>query len=238
LSVGATWVYSVTVDDVVEFHWTGLVTETVTSGKPQGDTWFFQSNVQGHPFRTQPMDRSQSYVVRDGRVYKVPSDRDPIEFIATEGQSFGFSQILAWPLSVGQKWGPAEFLARGDTYVWRVDARESVSAPVGTFDDCYRLSFYWNDSHQLTWFCPGAGIVRRETHHHGSHHDEVWELHELKVPAAHTSAPLAGSAAGLVCNRLPRCIFDGTIAGASRSLLLALAKDISRAPAKGCLLIC
>jgi hypothetical protein len=63
LSIGATWVYSVTVDDVVEYHWTGPVTETITAGKPQGLGWIFQSDVQGHPFRTQPVDRSQFYGV-------------------------------------------------------------------------------------------------------------------------------------------------------------------------------
>ena len=79
LSVGATWVYSVTVDDVVEYHWTGLVTETITAGKPQGAGWIFQSDVQGHPFRSQPTGRLQFYVAQEGRVYKVPGNRDPIE---------------------------------------------------------------------------------------------------------------------------------------------------------------
>jgi len=193
LSVGATWVYSVTVDDVMEYHWAGPVTETITAGKPQGLGWIFQSDVQGHPFRTQPVDRSQSYVVQNEHVYKVLGDRDPVEYVATEGQSFGVSQILVWPLSVGQKWGPAEFLARGDVYVWRVEAQESVSTPAGKFDGCYRLSFYWADSHQLAWFCPGTGTVRWETHHHGSRHDEVWELREFRpggaTPGAVSASP-------------------------------------------------
>ena len=192
LSVGATWVYSVTVDDVVEYHWMGPVTETITAGKPQGLGWVFQSDVQGHPFRSQPMDRLQFYVAQEGRVYKVPGNRDPMEYVATEGQSFGVSQILVWPLSVGQKWGPAEFLARGDVYVWRVEAQENVSTPAGKFDGCYRLSFYWADSHQLAWFCPGTGVVRWETHHHGSRHDEVWELREFRPgEATRAAAPVS-----------------------------------------------
>ena len=179
LSAGATWVYSITVDDVAEYHWTGLVTETITAGKPQGLGSVFQSDLQGHPFRTQPVDRLHSYVVLDGSVYKVPGTRDPLEFVATEGQSFGVSQILVWPLAVGQKWGPPEFLTR-DVYVWRVETQESVSTPAGRFDGCYRLSFDWIDSRQLAWFCPGTGIVRWETHHHGTRHDEVWELREFR----------------------------------------------------------
>ena len=179
LSVGATWVYSITVDDVVEYHWMGPVTETITAGQPQGAGWIFQSDVQGHPFRTQPVDRSQYYVVQDERVYKVPGDRNPTEYVATEGQSFGFSQILVWPFSIGQKWGPAEFLARGDMYVWRVEAQENVPTPAGKFNGCYRLAFDWTDSNQLAWFCAGVGFVRWETHHHGSRHDEVWELQRL-----------------------------------------------------------
>jgi len=191
LSVGATWIYSVTLDDVVEFHWTGLVTETITAGKTQGAAWIFQSDLQGHPFRSQPMDRLQSYVALDHRVYKVPGDRDPMEFVATEGQSFGVSQILTWPLGVGQKWGPAEFLARDDGryYIWRVEAKESMLTPNGKFDDCYRLAFDWTDSRQLAWFCPGTGFVRWETHHRGSRHDEVWELNEFHKQGS-TSAPV------------------------------------------------
>ena len=181
MSDGATWVYSVTVDDVVESHWTGPVTETITGGKPQGGGWVFQSDVQGHPFRTQPVDRSQSYVVQDERVYKVPGDRNPTEYVATEGQSFGVSQILVWPLSIGQKWGPDESLPRGDgMYVWRVEAQENVSTPAGGFDGCYGLAFDWTDSNQLAWFCAGVGFVRLETHHHGRCHDEVWELREFQ----------------------------------------------------------
>jgi hypothetical protein len=190
LSVGATWVYSVTVDDVVEYHWTGLVTETITASKSQSTGWIFQSDVQGHPFRTQPIDRSRSYVVLDEHVYEVPGDRDPMGYVATEGQSFGVSQILIWPLSVGQKWGPAEFLVRGDVYVWRVEAQESVSTPAGNFDGCYRLAFDWADSNQLAWFCAGIGFVRWETHHHGSRHDEVWELQEFQRAASQATLGL------------------------------------------------
>ena len=191
LSVGATWVYSVTIDDVVELHWTGLVTETITSSQPQGDGTVFQSELQGHPFRSQPGDRLLSYVAQNGRVYKVPGDRDPMEFVATEGQSFGASRILVWPLSIGQKWGPPEFLAREDGryYIWRVEAQESVTTPAGKFDDCYRLAFDWTDSRQLAWFCPGTGFVRWETHHQGSRHDEVWELNEFHKQGS-TSATL------------------------------------------------
>jgi len=71
-----------------------------------------------------------------------------------------------------------------------VDARENVETPAGKFDDCYRLAFYWLDAHQLAWFCPGTGVVRWETHHHGSRHDEVWELQEFHRAASQTALGL------------------------------------------------
>ena len=71
-----------------------------------------------------------------------------------------------------------------------MDARENVETPAGKFDDCYRLAFYWLDAHQLAWFCPGTGVVRWETHHHGSRHDEVWELQEFHRAASQTALGL------------------------------------------------
>ena len=183
LAVGTTWVYSVTLDTILKdqaIHWTGVVTETITEASQQGNGWIFRAETQGHPLQEeQPSERVQYYVALGNRLYRLLSGALSISVIEKNGQEYEWNQILTWPLEVGQQWGTPEFLARGDGwYVWRAEARETIETLAGVFADCYHLALWTNPDHIWAWFCPGVGLVRREYHHHGSPHDEVWVLQE------------------------------------------------------------
>jgi hypothetical protein len=186
LEADAIWVYSTTVDyeeGGQPIHWTGLITETVISLTVQGNDWLFGAELQGHPVRNTSEDRIRHYVALDDRLYQLAGAEDPLAIVAADGQGFEWSQVLTWPLEVEQQWGDLDMLARGDGwYVWRVEAQEPVATPAGTFKNCYRLGLWTNPDHTLVWFCPGTGFVRREYRHHGSRHDEVWELMESRPP--------------------------------------------------------
>ncbi len=180
LRLGATWVYSVTVDydwNQKPARWTGTVTETVSSMAERGDARVFDVQLLGPPPDLSSwLFAINRYVARGNRVYRLTSWDNLDQFLGRE-QGGSLSQVIEWPLRVGQQWGGAEDLARGDGYlVWRVDAQENVTTPSGTFDNCFRLMLLTNPDHTLVWFCPNLGIARREYHHHGSRIDEVWEL--------------------------------------------------------------
>ncbi len=178
LAVGTTWVYSVTLDENVIGHWTGPVTETVTSVEQQGEGLIFRAELDTeHPLLVQPRERRRCYVALDDRLYRLAGQQNSSAVITHDGEGNESAQILTWPLEIGQQWGEPEMLARGDSgYVWQVMAQEPVTTPAGTFEDCYRLKYVANTGYEQRWFCPGVGIVRQHYHHNGSLWDETWEM--------------------------------------------------------------
>lgn len=178
LAVGTTWVYSVTLDENVIGHWTGPVTETVTSVEQQGQGLIFRAELDTqHPLLVQPRERVRYYVALDDRLYRLASQQSLSAVIAHDGEGNEAAQIMTWPLEIGQRWGEPEMMARGDSgYVWQVMAQEPVTTPAGTFEDCYRVRYVANTGYEQRWFCPGTGIVRSDYHHNGSLFDEMWEL--------------------------------------------------------------
>ncbi len=181
LRQGASWVYNVTLDyaqgtDVV--HWTGTISETITSARQQGSGWVLHSQIQGHPLYTAAKgNQERAYIALANRLYRWASGQDASALIMQGGQGFEGYQYLEFPLAIGKEWGDAQSVARGDGwYVWHVEAQEDLTTAAGKFDACYRLIYRTNPDHTNIWFCSGIGIAREEYHHHGSVLDDVWLL--------------------------------------------------------------
>jgi len=186
LTVDATWVYSVTLDYAEGGqlrHWTGTITETVSAATERAGAWVFLVQETGrHPFHTRPEERVFRYVVMGDRLYRLAGGRRTEPLIRSGGAGYEDALFLRWPMQVGDRWGDPERIAQGlPGYTWEVEALETVETPAGRLAGCYRLAFYTNPDHQLIWFCPGMGIVRREYHHHGSRYDEVWVLRRFSL---------------------------------------------------------
>ncbi len=180
LGLGTTWVYSVTLNydrNNSSLRWTDTVTETVTDVTHQGDARIFSTVMKGpRPPTSGIWHQTHKYIANGNRIFYLRpwESADPFVSPTVPGS---WSQIIVWPLQVGQQWGPPEFLARADGYyVWRVEALEDVKVPAGTFTGCYHLLLVTSPDDSHLWFCPGVGLARREYHHHGSLLDEGWEL--------------------------------------------------------------
>lgn len=178
LRQGAAWVYSVTLDyaqGTGVTHWTGAITETITSAMQQDSGWVFDFQIEGHPLRTDEQGNQQGqYVALGNRLYKWFGHQETSRLIAQQGQGFEDNQVLVVPLASGQVWGAPQHLVRGDgLYFWHVQGQEDLATPAGKFAGCYELALRTNPDHINVWFCPGIGIVRQEYHHHGSVMDEL-----------------------------------------------------------------
>ncbi|MCL5952419.1 MAG: hypothetical protein M1132_11995 [Chloroflexi bacterium] len=185
LGLDATWIYSATVEteeNQIPIRWTSVVTETITSVREQGGAFVFDVERRGGPSTSALWLPSYQYVAIGNRLYRATTPSLLDSLIARQGQGYEGLQALTWPLNVGDKWGGPEDIWRGDgTLVWRVQGKEDLETPAGTFSGCYRLLFLSNPDDTTVWFCPGVGIARREYHHHGSVLNEVWELQD-RVP--------------------------------------------------------
>jgi hypothetical protein len=88
----------------------------------------------------------------------------------------------AFPLSLKKQWGEPEKIASNNgLYCYLVEARENVTVPAGTFNDCYRIAFRTIADESIEWFVPKLGVVKSTYHHNGSVDDEVYELEGYKV---------------------------------------------------------
>lgn len=185
LSLGATWVYSATIDYQENshlLHWSGTITETITNVSLQGDARIFEAEKIATPAVNSNWIRPRRYVLMADRLFDLSRDHDLDKLVAARGQGFDGVLALMWPLTVGQRWGDAQFMARGDGwYVWQVEEQESVGTEKGNLADCYRVVFRTNPDHTMVWYCPGVGPARREYHHHGSVFDQVWALREFRA---------------------------------------------------------
>jgi hypothetical protein len=181
LEMDATWGYSVTLDyeEGGEIHhWTGPVTQTITSSSQRNAAWIFLAEESGgHPLRAHPYDRQRHYVAIENRVYELSGPRPVEPLIHSDGQGYDDALRYVWPMRVGDRWGDPERIEQGlPGYTWDVKERGVVQTSAGRFEACYRLVFSANTGQEQDWFCPGIGRVRREYHHNGSRLDEVWEL--------------------------------------------------------------
>jgi hypothetical protein len=125
LEIGATWVYSVTLDyeEGGEIHhWTGPITQTITSSSQRNAAWvFLAEETRGHPLHVHPYGRQRRYVAIDNRVYELSGPR-PIEpLIRGDGQGYDDALRYVWPMRVGDRWGDSERIEQGLAgYTWDV----------------------------------------------------------------------------------------------------------------------
>lgn len=174
LAPGAIWTYQATIDEstgpeTIE-HWEGTITAAVTGATLEEGFPIFRVEWSGHPNITSPEIGLEYYVVLDTGIYDVSTHESGIELVQAGVPTH--QPYVTWPLEVGQEWnGHYEYL-----FGWYIDAQEPVETPAGLFEDCIKAAIHTNPDHAFHWFCPGAGLVRYEYHHHGSVHDEIREL--------------------------------------------------------------
>jgi hypothetical protein len=188
LRAGATWVYSVTLEYQEGYrpvHWTGIVTETITAARREGNGRVFRAERAGaFPLNTPPHEPTFFYVALGGWLYQIFDTEDAPDqihdLVEAAGQGFESERIATWPMTIGQTWGDPELISiEGSAYRWLVEAQEDVQTPANggsVWLDCLRLIFRTNPDVTIHWVCPGVGLVRYQYHHNGSLHDEVWEL--------------------------------------------------------------
>lgn len=104
-----------------------------------------------------------------------------------------------FPLYVGASWGAVGTRVPEHWYEWYVEEQEDVDMPAGHLTGCYRLVFRTNPDDTTCWFCPGVGLARLRYRHHGSVHNEDWEL--LSYPGMASGEPAESESS--VTLRLP-----------------------------------
>jgi hypothetical protein len=180
LAPGAVWTYQVTIDtstgpDTID-HWDGTITATVTGASLEQGYPLFRLEWLGHPDIASPEIGIRYYVVLDTGIYEEYSQQSALNLIQAEAPAY--PPYMTWPLKVGEEWNrPQDYTFP----VWFIEAQESVEVPAGRFEDCIKTVIYTNPDHAFQWFCPRAGLVRYEYHHHGSVHDEIWELASFAI---------------------------------------------------------
>ena len=93
-------------------------------------------------------------------------------------QALDDSAVLVLPLCINAKWGEEPPAPRTDGwYQWHVEAIESIKVPLGTYT-AFRIAYRTNPDHEIVWFAPGLGIIKREYHHHGTVSNVYYELIE------------------------------------------------------------
>jgi len=183
LGLGASWVYSVTLnypgdEENAPLHWTGTVTETITDVQRVLNAWTYRSETSGQPpLESPPHEAVQLLVPLGGRLYQLSESLDPAEMIEAGGQGFEGERVVTWPLAVGQTWTDPNLAAdEGPPYYWLVEAAEDVRTAAGTFTGCYRIVFRGEMDDATSWFCPGVGLTRYRYRNPEAGQNESWEL--------------------------------------------------------------
>ena len=121
------------------------------------------------------------------KIKRINALRTSRRFFTEKGEpislEFGNPEIKipedALPLKVGAKWGEPEMLKREDNmYCFYVEKMEDVTVLAGTFKDCYKIVYRTLPDDTRWWFCPNMGIVKIESHHHGTITNWLSELKE------------------------------------------------------------
>jgi hypothetical protein len=183
LGLGASWVYSVTLnypgdEENAPLHWTGTVTETITDVQRVLNAWTYRSETTGQPpLESPPHEAVQIYVPLGGRLYLLSESLDPTEMIEAGGQGYEGERVVTWPLTVGQTWTDPNLAAdEGPPYYWLVEAEEEVRTAAGAFTGCYRIVFRGETDDATSWFCPGVGLTIYRYRNPEANQDESWEL--------------------------------------------------------------
>ena len=183
LGLGASWVYSVTLnypgdEENAALHWSGVVTETITDVQRVLNAWTYRSETTGQPaLESPPHEAVQIYVPLGGRLYLLSESLDPAEMIEAGGQGYEGERVVTWPLTVGQTWTDPNLAAdEGPPYYWLVEAEEEVRTAAGAFTGCYRIVFRGETDDTTSWFCPGVGLARYRYRHPEAEQYESWEL--------------------------------------------------------------
>lgn len=177
LAPGAIWTYQVTLDisagqgpEAIE-HWEGTIMLNVIEATLDGGVPIFSVERTAQPGTTLLDLTPRYFFVRDSGIYQEFSYEMAVE--AAHGDVSTYSAYMTWPLALDEEWnGPHDDNFPG----WFIAGQESVQVPAGMFDACLIGRVVTNPDHVLRWFCPGTGLVKYEYHHHGSVHDEIWEL--------------------------------------------------------------
>jgi hypothetical protein len=133
------------------------------------------------------------YVVTDDKVYS--STEKPA---AQTLQLDLLIEEYAFPMTVGASWCPNRQQkgydptdAPAETPVpcafagaRTVQGLEAVHTPAGDFDECYRLSDFYNSGGVVQWFCDGVGVVAQKYDHLGSRFGYSSELVKFTRGAA------------------------------------------------------
>ena len=178
LQVGATWRYQAHIEEElggkVQVR-DETITERVISQTQQANLTIFTLERAGglNPGRFY-------YLVWGNSVYQVPpspGDEALRRFLADlQSNEPALPPDYVFPLHVGASWGAVGTPMASHGYEWYVEGQEPVDVPAGYFADCYRLVFFTNPDDTTLWFCPGVGLARLRYRHHGSVHNEDWEL--------------------------------------------------------------
>jgi len=161
LEVGATWRYQAHIEEELGGKLQvrdETITQRVISQTQQANDMIFTLERTGglNPGRFY-------YLVRGNTVYLQVNESTSPHYV--------------FPLHVGASWGSVSVVPRaGHCYEWYVEGQEDVDMPAGHFAGCYRQIFYTNPDDTTLWFCPGVGLARLRYRHHGSVHNEDWEL--------------------------------------------------------------
>ncbi len=157
LALGATWIYSATIDyqkpntfDQV-ISWRGLITDTIIDEYTTfgGNIVFTLQEDMNPPIELQGVHRqpaTYAYVVSGDGIYK-----DGIK-------------IYQWPLSDHVSWEAIPGLG----YEMEVNFIGNIDTLYGELKGCYQFFLVTNPDSTVDTFCPGIGFVDHYYQHHGT----------------------------------------------------------------------
>jgi hypothetical protein len=194
LQVGATWRYQAHIEEElggkVQVRDETITEHVITQTQQANLAIFTLERVGGlNPGRF-------CYLVWGNSVYQVPPSPgdEALQRLLADLQSDEptLPPSYVFPLRVGASWGSVSVVPRANHwYEWYVEGQEDVNVPAGHFADCYRLVFLTSPDDTTRWFCPGVGLARLRYRHHGSVHNEDWELisyPSMTMPATEPTA--------------------------------------------------
>jgi hypothetical protein len=170
LAVGDEKIYEITItyvmsvteqDEMIYDEWRGLLHEKVVKqyatkegivvdlyypDYPQVSTFDFGNG--------QITEHTESLIFRENTVYN----------------KYGYI-VFDFPFEIGKEW--LAFDIDMPWYTWKVDTKQEISTPAGTFSDCYSLVLNTRPDTTQKWFCEGIGIVREYAWHH-----PAWWIYE------------------------------------------------------------
>ncbi len=141
-------------------------------------------------------------LAKANRVYQITLiDTKPIERVKDKQDALADwmddeSVVYDFPLAANKKFGPAQFVAQGDKYVWTVaEAKPTKLAGIKGITPAdateYTLNYKSNPDWQNLYYVPNVGITRWVYHHNGTVSDV-----DVKLIEYNPTAPIAASPTG------------------------------------------